>query len=292
VQVLIETRGEGGYTVEAPSHGTVHPTGGTYRLVSGGVGMIVTITSDERRRLWTLAETFDQMPESAPSPVPSEVPMPEARPVGSGPTVIEDFNARATWREILESHGWTEVHRGEVVGYWRRPGKDRYWSATTNFGGADRLCVFSTATVFKTTDRQGSKAGYSKFGAYALLNHGDDARAAVRELGQRGYGSPLPSITLDDAGGTAWFTPPARRPRRPRPGMPVATFDEAELAAARASLAGFVPIPWVPRSPEPVTAAAPEPRPPVSTIERDPICPLCNGPGAAGGRACSACMAS
>ena len=31
VRVLIETRGEGGYTVEAPSNGKVHPTGGQYR---------------------------------------------------------------------------------------------------------------------------------------------------------------------------------------------------------------------------------------------------------------------
>ena len=40
VKVLIETRGEGGYVVAAPSDGTVHPSGGAYTLLRGGVWTI------------------------------------------------------------------------------------------------------------------------------------------------------------------------------------------------------------------------------------------------------------
>jgi hypothetical protein len=35
IQVLIETRGEGGYAVLAPSHGPVHPSGKAYELRRG-----------------------------------------------------------------------------------------------------------------------------------------------------------------------------------------------------------------------------------------------------------------
>ena len=46
--VLIETRGQGGYFIAAPSHGTVHPTGKPWVLRHGGVESIATITAAER----------------------------------------------------------------------------------------------------------------------------------------------------------------------------------------------------------------------------------------------------
>ncbi len=64
VKVLIETRGEGGYAVVAPSNGKVHPTGRAYHLIQGGPSTIVTITPDERESLWELARTFDEMPRA------------------------------------------------------------------------------------------------------------------------------------------------------------------------------------------------------------------------------------
>jgi hypothetical protein len=94
----------------------------------------------------------------------------------------DDFNARATWVGILTPHGWTYVgHRGQV-GYWRRPGKTSGVSATTNACGTDRLRAFTTSTSFEADS-------YSKFGAYALLNHGGDHRTAAEALRQAGYGT-------------------------------------------------------------------------------------------------------
>src|SRR5215207_3314505 len=49
--VLIETRGEGGYIVAAPSNGRVHPSGKPYRQLSGGVATIATITPEDRAEL-------------------------------------------------------------------------------------------------------------------------------------------------------------------------------------------------------------------------------------------------
>ena len=58
---LIETKGEGGYTVIAPSDGSVHPTGGAWTLVCGGFASIETITPEERAQLHALARTFNEI---------------------------------------------------------------------------------------------------------------------------------------------------------------------------------------------------------------------------------------
>jgi putative DNA primase/helicase len=77
--------------------------------------------------------------------------------------------------------GWDDVYgRGEER-YLRRPGKDRGVSASLNRDGSDRLYVFSTSTEFEV------HKPYSKFGAYALLHHNGDAKAAVKALSHAGY---------------------------------------------------------------------------------------------------------
>lgn len=55
VKVLIETRGERGFVITAPSDGRIHPTGNPYVLISGGFETIVTITPEEREGLHNLA---------------------------------------------------------------------------------------------------------------------------------------------------------------------------------------------------------------------------------------------
>jgi hypothetical protein len=94
----------------------------------------------------------------------------------------DDYNARAEWDEILTPHGWRQI-RGEASGtrYWCRPGKAFGVSATTREDGG--LYVFSTSTPFQTGEP------YSKFAAYAILNHGGDYRAASQALAAAGYGT-------------------------------------------------------------------------------------------------------
>jgi hypothetical protein len=65
--------------------------------------------------------------------------------------------------------------------YWRRPGKEKGWSATTGHCrgevGGDLLYVFSSnAHPFE------AEKAYSKFSAYAILRHGGDHAEAAREL--------------------------------------------------------------------------------------------------------------
>lgn len=190
LKVLIETRAEGGFTVIAPSAGRTHSSGKPWQsLVTNyfepsqprGHWNIPVITPDERDAIHAIASTLDQVPVQEPPP-PSRggltaVPGNELRPG-------DDYNARATWKDILEPHGWTcHKHYGGNLYGWRKPGKTHPGiSATTGRNDADRLFVFSTSTVFD------SERPYSKFSAYALLEHGGDFGAAARALRHLGFG--------------------------------------------------------------------------------------------------------
>jgi hypothetical protein len=175
---LIETRGEGGLIIVAPSRGTVHPSGRPYMLLRGDVAKIITISSDERVLLFAMARSFDEMPP----PEPRALPVPGWYGKARGKRPGDIFNQRASWQEVLAPHGWELVRVVGEEGQWRKPGKEGPGiSATTNFAGTDLLYVFSTSTCFEP------QRGYSKFTAYAILNHGGDYSAAAHELAERGY---------------------------------------------------------------------------------------------------------
>jgi hypothetical protein len=89
----------------------------------------------------------------------------------------DDFNARAPWAGILEPNGWRLVHECDGTAYWRRPGKTEGQSASTNHGGSGLLYVFSSSAAPFEAGR-----AYSKFGAFALLEHGGDFRSAAKRL--------------------------------------------------------------------------------------------------------------
>ena len=179
-QTLIETRGEGGLIIVAPSHGTVHPSGKPYLLLRGGVSSIRTITAHQRALLFSVARAFDELPPANPCVLPSRK---VAGPLTGGDDLRPGdlFNRAASWEEILIPHGWELVRWVADKGEWRRPGKQGPGiSATTNWEGSDLLYVFSTSTVFEP------ERGYSKFSAYALLSFGGDFHAAAHHLATSG----------------------------------------------------------------------------------------------------------
>lgn len=179
VKVLIETRGEGGFVVVAPSYGAVHPTGKAWVAVPGRTPAdIPTLTTDERDALHILAAAFDRMPDDEP------VEPRRTTSDGTGVRPGDAYNQQATWRDILEPHGWVPVHRWRDVTYWRRPGKNDGISATTGRNDADNLYVFTTSTAFD------AERPYSKFAAYALLEHRGDYSEAAKALRALGYGDP------------------------------------------------------------------------------------------------------
>lgn len=203
---LIETRGRGGFIVVAPSPG--------YQWQDGSPSTVVTISPDERDALLTLCRSFDEMPEREREPSFVD-PQTNDRPG-------DDFNDRAGWDDVLLPHGWTHVgtgSRGESL--WKRPGNtSAQWSATTNATGNHTLIVFSTSTPFDI-----APTSYSKFSAYAVLNHRGDHKAAADDLRRQGYGSSSPSsISSTDETTETIEQQPARQVRltpasaiRPRP---------------------------------------------------------------------------
>ena len=127
------------------------------------------------------------------------------------------FNDSRTWDEVLGPHGWTKFKIEGETTYWARPGVTDHHGATTNHGGSDLLYVFTDATEFEQ-DRS-----YTKFGAYAVLEHGGDHAAAARHLASLGYGTGVQAAEEEPAP-PGEHAAPASDPSPPRP-------DEPEPAA-------------------------------------------------------------
>ncbi|MFF2640344.1 bifunctional DNA primase/polymerase [Streptomyces niveus] len=190
IRVQIETRGEGGYGLVEPSHGSVHQTGKPYLRIAGSPASIPTVDSDAMAAIRDICRMVDTLPkQESPKTAPRDLrPLP-----GGGLRPGEDFEAKTDWSEILEPEGWTFVYQRGSTRYWRRPGKDtRGISATTGHASdRDRLFVFSTGTEFA------AEVPYNKFGAYALLHHGGDYKRAAAALRGQGLGSEPPRRRLN-----------------------------------------------------------------------------------------------
>lgn len=186
---LAETRGEHGFVVMAPTSGTAHPSGRPWTRLIGGPATIPTLTLDERTALHTLLRTLDESEDTA---APTAGPTPSGlwatyRAQDGDVTPGDDYEQRTDWAEILTPHGWTLAFTRGATRYWCRPGKKDGISATTGHAGdRDRLYVFTSSTEFQP------ETPYTKFGAYAVLEHGGDHSAAARKLAADDYGQRAP----------------------------------------------------------------------------------------------------
>lgn len=188
-QVLAETRGQGGQVVVAPTPGAFHETGKPWRLWFGGPTTVPVLTADERDAIYTLFRTLDETPE------PAEEPKSRVARLSDGASPGDAFEAATDWRDILGPHGWTRVPKRpkSKERYWCRPGKRIGVSATTGRDPArDRLYVFTSSTEFEPD------TCYTKFAAYALLEHGGDYSAAAKALRARGFGAPPKPVVAPD----------------------------------------------------------------------------------------------
>ena len=221
IVTLIETRGEGGLFLCAPTPG--------YELIQGDLANPPVLTVAERDLLlqaaWELNEYLPpvvngpthsgNVGQRGPSSVgqgqlsadnshsgdcPSDNRMVGQRtamsvePYGSQPEMGarpgDDFNHRGDVRAVLAQHGWVRTKGGENE-YWRRPGKESGTSATLKDGV---FYVFSSNAVPFEPNR-----GYSPFAVYSLLNHGGDFEQAARSLGQLGFGGNSLADSADGA---------------------------------------------------------------------------------------------
>ena len=166
---LIETRGEGGLFLCAPTPG--------YELEHGSLLEIPLLSEAERSVLIAAACSLNET-----LPAVSQIP----RSVLGDRRPGDEFNERGEVRDVLTRHGWVQVRGGENE-HWRRPGKSVGCSATLR----DRVFyVFSSNAAPFEPDR-----AYAPFSVYALLEHNGDFAAAANALHREGYGQ-----TDDEAG--------------------------------------------------------------------------------------------
>ena len=162
---LLETRGEGGYFLIAPSPG--------YTLLQGDWSRLPELSAEDRDSLLAVARSFS---ETAPK---------EAQPpsLANDAAPGTDYDARAEVPALLKAHGWTPA--GTSGKYWTRPGKDQGVSASWDVIPG-RFWVFSTSTPFEANHV------YRPWHVFAVLECAGDFREAARRLRSLGYGAPAP----------------------------------------------------------------------------------------------------
>jgi hypothetical protein len=158
-KAMIETRGEGGYIIVAPSIG--------YSVRFNRLSQLRPLTIDEESILLAVAEGFN------------EYEKPEYRPAHSaevsGDTVFNRYDSVTDPVPLLEAHGWTVVYGKKGKAHLRRPDKRDGISASWNHIPGRFYC-FSSSTQFE------SETPYKPSAVYAILEHGGDFRAACRAL--------------------------------------------------------------------------------------------------------------
>lgn len=139
--------------------------------------------TDLRELLHDLARSLNEYDSADPAPtVAAPASNGEVRPG-------DDYDRKASWRELLTAHGWSLVRTVGSVMHWRRPGKEgKGCSATTgkcrNGAGVDMLYVFSSNAPPLEPGRC-----YTPFRFFAALDCHNDFSEAARRLGRQGYGS-------------------------------------------------------------------------------------------------------
>jgi len=147
VESMIETRGEGGFIMVAPSNGPTHPTGKPWLMMSGGWATACTITREQRDALVRICESFDEMPAMVIPPSPPRAVRPITGGTGWIDAALTEWTNANPIEAVLQRNGWQYLESDALGELWRRPGKDRgSCSARVNLNS--RLHVFSTSTPF------------------------------------------------------------------------------------------------------------------------------------------------
>ena len=165
---LVETRGEGGLFLCAPTEG--------YVLLQGDYTSLPVLSGEAREALLSAAVAMNECVDEL-RPTEGTQGQDSAFLVKPG----DDWCARGDIRPILMAHGWKYLGvKPDGNELWQRPGKSGDGNSAT-FNG-QILCVFSTnAAPFEAK-------GYNKFQVYALLEHNGDFTAAAKALLDKGFG--------------------------------------------------------------------------------------------------------
>ena len=182
-KTLIETRGEGGLFLCAPTDG--------YALQQGDFVNIPTISKDARETLLDAARSLDELPAASCPTATAGANSGDFCAVSGDSRDSDrwerfpgdDYNERGDFRSLLKYYGWQFVRsRPDGNEDWTRPGKDPRLGISATFKDGC-FYVFSTdAAPFEPQIK------YSPFAIYATLRHNGDFTAAAGDLARQGYG--------------------------------------------------------------------------------------------------------
>jgi replicative DNA helicase len=169
-EVLVETRGEGGYVVAPPTP--------KYTYIQGDPGNIPTITPEEREILFSISKSFNELEET-------KVNIPTSTTYNStGLSPWEDYNQRGDIVGLLESKGWKVVNKqGQRINL-KRPGQTDSKTSGNYHTGLKVLRVFSSSTEFNPDK------GYNPSQVFNLLECNGENKLTYRRLLELGYGEP------------------------------------------------------------------------------------------------------
>ena len=200
-KTLIETRGEGGLFLCAPTDG--------YTLQQGTFAELPVLTAVARKALVDAARSLDELPAANCPPAPAGGDTGQ-RGADFAPTggkdawelpPGDDFNARGDIHPLLEAAGWQFCGlKADGNEQWTRPGKDPRNGMSATYKDGSFYVFSSNAAPFEPNVK------YSPFAVYATLRHGGDFTAAASALHTLGYGKskePTLGVTFNlKAGGT------------------------------------------------------------------------------------------
>ena len=181
-KTLIETRGDGGLFLCAPTEG--------YALQQGDFVNIPTISKDARDALLDAARSLDELPAaSCPTATAgANVTQPGADFASAGKDAFDlapgdDFNARGDIKPLLLSAGWQFCGvKSDGNEQWTRPGKDPRNGMSATYKDGSFYVFSSNAAPFEPNVK------YSPFAVYATLHYNGDYTAAASALLAQGYG--------------------------------------------------------------------------------------------------------
>lgn len=164
---LIETRGEGGYIVIAPTPG--------YQITLGTLKAIPTISVEDRNRLLIACRSLNRFEPPKYEPKKKEQDKTEYE----GESPADHYCREGSLAGLLEPLGWTYVGADKKNQYWRRPEKKTEHSATWN---GEVFYCFTSSTVL-------DERGYNLFQLRSALLFAGDMSACARDLASLGWGS-------------------------------------------------------------------------------------------------------
>ena len=182
-KTLIETRGEGGLFLCAPTEG--------YSLQQGDFANLAVIPPDARKALLDAARSLDELPAANCPPAPAGADTGQ-RGADFAPTggkdawelpPGDDFNARGDIHGLLTDAGWQFGGvKPDGNEQWTRPGKDPRNGVSATYKDGSFYVFSSNAAPFEPNVK------YSPFAVYATLRHNGDFTAAASALHSAGYG--------------------------------------------------------------------------------------------------------